>query len=100
MPVVNTLRVAATALLFAVVPGRRERTTKLVAEKFAPPQQLDAANDALDVANAKVEQTRQNLSLLREGARKGSGLHAHGFEFAMMLVLGTLTLSFCALRLR
>ena len=49
---------------------QQARTAKLVAEKFAPPQQLDAANDALDVATAKVEQSRQNLSLLREGARK------------------------------
>ncbi|HLX27707.1 MAG TPA: efflux RND transporter periplasmic adaptor subunit [Casimicrobiaceae bacterium] len=49
---------------------QQERTAKLVAEHFAPPQQLDTANDQLDVATAKVEQARQTLSLLREGARK------------------------------
>lgn len=48
----------------------RERTARLVADKFASPQTLDTANDQMDVAQAKVDQARQNLSLLREGARK------------------------------
>jgi HlyD family secretion protein len=50
--------------------SQRERTAKLVADRFAPPQQLDTANDQLHVATAKVDQAQQNLSLLREGARK------------------------------
>jgi HlyD family secretion protein len=49
---------------------QQERTAKLVADRFSPPQQLDTANDQLDVATAKVEQARQNLSQVREGARK------------------------------
>ncbi|HVN36347.1 MAG TPA: efflux RND transporter periplasmic adaptor subunit [Casimicrobiaceae bacterium] len=49
---------------------QRERTAKLVADHFAPPQQLDTATDQVDVAAAKVEQARQTLSLLREGSRK------------------------------
>jgi len=54
----------------ALATSQRERTAKLVADHFAPPQQLDTANDAVDVAKAKLDQARQNLSLLREGARK------------------------------
>jgi multidrug resistance efflux pump len=53
----------------ALARTSRERTAKLVADHFAPPQQLDTANDQLEVAQAKVEQARQNLSLLREGSR-------------------------------
>jgi len=49
---------------------QQDRTSKLVAERFSPPQQLDTANDAVDVSAAKLEQARQNLSLLREGSRK------------------------------
>jgi len=49
---------------------QQERTAKLVADHFSPPQQLDTANDQVDVATAKVEQARQSLSLLREGPRK------------------------------
>jgi HlyD family secretion protein len=62
------LRQAEADLRFALT--QQERTAKLVADHFAPPQQLDTANDQVDVATAKVEQARQNLSLLREGARK------------------------------
>jgi HlyD family secretion protein len=62
------LKQAEADLRFALT--QRERTVKLVADHFAPPQQLDTANDQVDVATAKVEQARQNLSLLREGARK------------------------------
>ena len=62
------LRQAQADLRFART--QQERTAKLVADHFAPPQQLDTANDQVDVAAAKVEQARQNLSLLREGARK------------------------------
>lgn len=62
------LRQAQADLRFART--QQERTAKLVADHFAPPQQLDTANDQVDVAEAKVEQARQNLSLLREGARK------------------------------
>jgi HlyD family secretion protein len=49
---------------------QQERTAKLVADHFSPPQQLDTANDQVDVATAKVEQARQSLSLLREGPRR------------------------------
>jgi membrane fusion protein YbhG len=62
------LRQAEADLRFAHT--QQERTAKLVADHFAPPQQLDTANDQVDVTTAKVEQARQNLSLLREGARK------------------------------
>ena len=62
------LRQAQADLRFA--SAQQERTEKLVADHFAPPQQLDTANDLVDGATAKVEQARQNLSLLREGARK------------------------------
>ena len=48
----------------------QERTAKLVADHFAPPQQLDTVNDQVDVAVAKLEEARQSLSLLREGPRK------------------------------
>ena len=61
------LRQAEADLRFAL--NQRERTEKLVADHFAPPQQLDTANDLVDVSTAKVEQARQTLSLLREGAR-------------------------------
>ena len=50
--------------------AQRERTAKLVADHFAPPQQLDTADDQLHSAAAKVDQAQQNLSLLREGPRK------------------------------
>jgi len=49
---------------------QRERTAKLVADHFAPPEQLDTANSQVDVAAAKLDQARQSLSLLREGPRK------------------------------
>ncbi|MGZ5032640.1 MAG: efflux RND transporter periplasmic adaptor subunit [Usitatibacter sp.] len=62
------LRQAQADLQFAL--AQRERTAKLVAERFLPPQQLDTANDQVDVATAKAEQARQSLSLLREGPRK------------------------------
>jgi HlyD family secretion protein len=62
------LRQAQADLQFA--SAQRERTAKLVADHFLPLQQLDTANDLLDVARAKVEQARQGLSLLREGPRK------------------------------
>jgi HlyD family secretion protein len=62
------LRQTEADLRFALM--QQERTAKLVAEHFSPPQQLDTANDQVDVAKAKVEQARQNLSLLREGPRK------------------------------
>lgn len=62
------LRQAEADVRFA--RAQQERTAKLVADHFAPPQQLDTANDQVDVAAAKVDQARQNLSLLREGARK------------------------------
>jgi len=62
------LRQAEADLRFA--QAQQERTAKLVADHFAPPQQLDTANDQVDVGVAKVEQAWQNLSLLREGARK------------------------------
>jgi len=62
------LRQAEADLRFALT--QQERVAKLVADHFAPPQQLDTANDQVDVATAKVEQARQNLSLLREGPRK------------------------------
>lgn len=48
----------------------RERTAQLVAQNFQSRQVLDTATDQLEVARAKLEQARQNLSLLREGARK------------------------------
>ena len=50
--------------------AQRDRTAKLVADHFAPPQQLDTANDQVDGAAAKLDQARENLSLLREGPRK------------------------------
>ncbi len=62
------LRQAEADLRFARV--QEERTAKLVAEHFSPPQQLDTAKDQVDVATAKVEQARESLSLLREGPRK------------------------------
>ena len=49
---------------------QRDRTAKLVADHFAPPQQLDTANDQVHGAAAKLDQAKQNLSLLREGPRK------------------------------
>ncbi|HVO88576.1 MAG TPA: efflux RND transporter periplasmic adaptor subunit [Casimicrobiaceae bacterium] len=49
---------------------QQQRMTQLVAEHFAPPQQLDSANDQLEVATAKLDQARQSLSLLREGPRR------------------------------
>jgi HlyD family secretion protein len=63
-----TLRQAEADLRFART--QQERTAKLVADHFSPPQQLDTANDQVEVATAKVEQARQGLSLLREGPRK------------------------------
>lgn len=62
------LRQAQADLQFA--RAQQERTAKLVADHFLPPQQLDTANDQVDVATAKAEQARQSLSLLREGPRK------------------------------
>ncbi len=62
------LRQAQADLQFA--RAQQERTAKLVADHFLPPQQLDTANDQVDVATAKTEQARQSLSLLREGPRK------------------------------
>lgn len=62
------LRQAEADLRFARM--QQERTATLVAEHFLPPQQLDTANDQVDVATAKSEQARESLSLLREGARK------------------------------
>jgi HlyD family secretion protein len=62
------LRQAQADLQFA--RSQQQRTAKLVAEHFLPPQQLDTANDQLAAAMAKVEQARQSLSLLREGPRK------------------------------
>ncbi len=50
--------------------AQRDRTAKLVADHFAPPQQLDTANDQVDGATAKLDQAKQSLSLLREGPRK------------------------------
>ena len=50
--------------------AQRSRTAKLVADHFAPPQQLDTADDQLHSAAAKTDQAQQNLSLLREGPRK------------------------------
>jgi HlyD family secretion protein len=48
----------------------RQRTVKLVAEKFESPQQLDAANEQVESASARLDGAREQLSLLREGARK------------------------------
>ncbi|HXS52480.1 MAG TPA: efflux RND transporter periplasmic adaptor subunit [Usitatibacter sp.] len=62
------LRQAQADLEFA--RAQRERTAKLVADHFAPPQQLDTADDQLHSAAAKVDQAQQSLSLLREGPRK------------------------------
>ncbi len=62
------LRQAEADLRFART--QQERTAKLVAEHFLPPQQLDTANDQVDVATAKAEEARESLSLLREGPRK------------------------------
>ena len=62
------LRQAEADLRFARV--QEERTAKLVAEHFSPPQQLDTAKDQVDVATAKVEEAHESLSLLREGPRK------------------------------
>lgn len=62
------LRQAQADLLLART--QQERTAKLVADHFLPPQQLDTAIDQVDVATAKVDQARQSLSLLREGPRK------------------------------
>ena len=62
------LRQAQADLEFA--HAQRERTAKLVADHFAPPQQLDTADDQLHSAAAKADQAQQNLSLLREGPRK------------------------------
>jgi len=47
-----------------------KRTEELVAKRFVSDQQLDTARNQADVAIAKVEQAKENLSLLREGARK------------------------------
>jgi ABC-2 type transport system permease protein len=47
-----------------------------------------------------VDPLRYYLVVIRDIFLKGTGLHEHGFEFAMMLLLGTLTLVLCALRLR
>ena len=66
---------------------QQERTAKLVADHFAPPQQLDTVNDQVEVAAAKVEQARQSLSLLREGARKEDIARASAdFDAAKALV--------------
>ncbi|MGC2519560.1 MAG: efflux RND transporter periplasmic adaptor subunit [Burkholderiales bacterium] len=47
-----------------------KRNTDLVARHFVSQEALDHAIDQADVAVAKVEQAKQNLSLLREGPRK------------------------------
>ena len=47
-----------------------------------------------------VDPLRYYLVVIRDIFLKGSGVGAHGFEFAMMLALGALTLVLCALRLR
>lgn len=62
------LRQARADLALARI--QQERTARLVADHFSPPQQLDTANDQVAVASARVDQAVQNLSLLREGARK------------------------------
>jgi HlyD family secretion protein len=72
---VQEIRSAEAALRQAesdlkLAQASKERTERLVAEKFESPQALDTANDQVDVARAKVDQGRQNLSLLREGARR------------------------------
>lgn len=67
---------ASEALLNQALADQRlalaqlKRTEDLVAKKFVSEQQLDTARNQADVATAKVEQVKQNLSLLREGARK------------------------------
>jgi len=62
------LRQAEADLHLALV--QQVRTQELVAEHFSPPQQLDTANDLVEVSKAKAEEARQALSLLREGPRK------------------------------
>lgn len=89
---IQDVQAAAAALSQAEADLRfartqQERTAKLVADHFAPPQQLDTVNDQLEVAAAKVEQARQSLSLLREGARKEDIARASAdFDAAKALV--------------
>lgn len=45
------------------------RTSELMAKHFATQEQLDIVNTQADAAGAKMEQARQQLSLLREGPR-------------------------------
>lgn len=47
-----------------------KRIAELVSKKLAPQDQLDQARQHQNVALAGVEQTRQNLALLREGPRR------------------------------
>jgi HlyD family secretion protein len=47
-----------------------KRNTDLVAKHFVSPEALDRVTDQAAAAAAKLEQARQTLSLLREGARK------------------------------
>jgi len=46
------------------------RTKELVDQHFVSPDQLDRVQSAADMAGARLEQARESLSLLVEGARK------------------------------
>lgn len=52
------------------------RTTRLAKQHLASQEQLDQARLALDVAEASVEEARQQLDLLQEGPRKEDIDHA------------------------
>jgi HlyD family secretion protein len=47
-----------------------KRVADLVSKNFISQQQLDAARQQADIADAQVEQARQSLNLLRAGPRK------------------------------
>ncbi len=69
------IRAARAALAQADADGRYAdsqvvRTKELIAQQFVSPDQLDHVRSAADMAAARLEQARQNLSLVLEGARK------------------------------
>ena len=47
-----------------------QRTRELIDRQFVSPDQLDRVQSAADAAAARVDQARQSLSLLEEGARR------------------------------
>jgi len=64
----STLAQAKASQRFAY--GEVKRLKDLVTKNFGSQQQLDAARQQADIADAQVEQAKQSLELLREGPRK------------------------------